>query len=153
MPTIQEIIYNDMKEAFKSKKEPNLSTLRLLKSEIQYELTKSGAKELADPTMIQLLKKNLSQRKESSSEYRKAGRDDLATKEDQEASVIELYLPQEVSIETIEAAIQEAIQSLSAQGPSDTGKVMGKVMKNFKGQNIDGSKVSDAVKKALQALG
>jgi len=153
MPTIQETIYNDMKEAFKSKKEPYLSTLRLLKSEIQYELTKSGAKELSDPIMIQLLKKNLSQRKESASEYKRAGREDLASKEQEEATIIEMYLPNEVAIETIDAAIQDAIKTLSAVGPSDTGKVMGKVMQNFKGQNIDGSKVSEAVKKALQALG
>lgn len=142
-----------MKEAFKSKKEPNLSTLRLLKSEIQYELTKSGAKELSDPNMIQLLKKNLSQRKESASEYKRAGREDLASKEQEEATIIEMYLPNEVAIETIDAAIQDAIKTLSAVGPSDSGKVMGKVMQNFKGQNIDGSKVSEAVKKALQALG
>jgi uncharacterized protein YqeY len=152
MPSIQEKLYLDMKEALRTQKEPELSTLRLLKSEIQYELTKTGAKELPDPVLITLLKKNLSQRKESASEYRKAGRLDLAEKEEQEWSVIQNYLPAEVSIEKIQSSIQEAIQTLGAKSLSDSGKVMGKVMSGFKGQNIDGAKVSEEVKKALQAI-
>jgi uncharacterized protein YqeY len=153
MPTIQEKIYQDLKEALKSKKEPELSTLRLIKSEIQYELTKTGAQEILDANLIQLLKKNISQRKESSLEYKKASRLDLAEKEEAEAKVILQYLPAEISMEEIEASIQEAIIAVSAKGLSDSGKVMGKVMLKFKGKNIDGSKVSEAVKRVLQALG
>jgi|JI8StandDraft_1071087.scaffolds.fasta_scaffold162355_2 uncharacterized protein YqeY len=153
MPTIQEKIYQDLKEALKSKKEPELSTLRLIKSEIQYELTKTGAQEILDANLIQLLKKNISQRKESAFEYKKASRLDLAEKEEAEAKVILQYLPAEISMEEIEASIQEAIIAVSAKGLSDSGKVMGKVMLKFKGKNIDGSKVSEAVKRVLQALG
>ena len=148
MPTIQEKIYQDLKEALKSKKEPELSTLRLIKSEIQYELTKTGAQEILDANLIQLLKKNISQRKESAFEYKKASRLDLAEKEEAEAKVILQYLPAEISMEEIEAII-----AVSAKGLSDSGKVMGKVMLKFKGKNIDGSKVSEAVKRVLQALG
>lgn len=153
MPTIQEQIYQDMKAALKEKKEPELSTLRLLKSEIQYELTKTGATEIPDIQMIPLLKKNVSQRQESSKEYRSANRTDLAEKEEKELEVIAKYLPAEISLDEINSEIQKAIETLKPSGPQDTGKVMGKVMQSFKGKNIDGSKVSEAVKKALQAIG
>lgn len=152
MPTIQETIYSDLREALRSKREPDLSTLRLLKTEIQYELTKTGAKDIPDNGMIPILKKNLSQRTESAAEYRNAGRDDLADREESEAVVIERYLPAEVGQKEIQDAVQNAIASVSAKGMSDVGKVMGKIMQGFKGKNIDGSKVSDAVKQALQAL-
>ncbi|WCL48145.1 GatB/YqeY domain-containing protein [Leptospira sp. GIMC2001] len=152
MPTIQEIVYSDLKEALRSHIEPELGTLRLLKSEIQYDLTKTGAKEIPDPAMILILKKNLSQRKDSAAEYRKAGREDLAAKEEAEAVVIAKYLPEEIGEDAIQKAVDDAITQLPAKGPSDTGKVMGKVMQNFKGQNIDGSKVSEIVKRSLQAL-
>ncbi|MCC5816255.1 MAG: GatB/YqeY domain-containing protein [Leptospira sp.] len=152
MPTIQETIYQDLKSALKNKKEPELSTLRLLKTEIQYELTKTGATEIPDITMIPLLKKNVSQRQESSKEYRNANRIDLAEKEEREMEVILHYLPAEISMEEIDRVIQESIAILKPTGPQDTGKLMGKVMQSFKGKNIDGSKVSDAVKKALQAI-
>lgn len=152
MPTIQEIIYSDLREALKLKKEPDLSTLRLLKTEIQYDLTKTGAKEIVDSLMIPILKKNISQRRESSLEYRNAGRIDLAEKEELEAIVIQKYLPKEVSLTEIDRSIKEAIQAVNAKSPSDAGKIMGKVMQGYKGKNIDGAKVSDAVKRALQAL-
>jgi uncharacterized protein YqeY len=152
MPTIQEKIYSDLREALKLKKEPELSTLRLLKTEIQYDLTKTGSKEIIDSLMIPILKKNISQRRESSLEYRNAGRIDLAEKEESEAVVIQKYLPEEISLSEIDRSIQEAIQAVNAKAPSDAGKVMGKVMQGYKGKNIDGAKVSDAVKRALQAL-
>ncbi len=153
MPSIQESIYQDLKLAIRDKRETELAALRLLKTEIQYELTKTGAKELSDSQMIPLLKKNISQRLESSQEYRKVGRLDLAAKEEKEREVIERYLPEEITVEQIEMAVQGAIQELRAQGPQDMGKVMGKVMGQFKGKNVDGSKVSEVVKNALQAKG
>ncbi len=55
--SLQIRINDDLKEAMKAKKEPHLSTLRLLKSDIQYELTKTGAKELADDQVVSVIKK------------------------------------------------------------------------------------------------
>lgn len=152
MPSIQDTIYNDLRIALKEKKEPELSTLRLLKTEIQYELTKSGSSEISDVAMIPILKKNISQRQDSSQEYKKAGRDDLSEKELLESEIILKYLPKEVSQEEIDSVVDEAIQQLKPRGPQDTGKVMGKAMLAFKGKNIDGAKVSETVKKSLQAL-
>ena len=79
--SLQTKINEDLKIALKAKNEPLLSTLRMLKSDIQYELTKTGASSLSDEQVISILKKNSKQRLESSKEYQKAGREDLAKKE------------------------------------------------------------------------
>ncbi|EOQ90707.1 YqeY-like protein [Leptospira yanagawae serovar Saopaulo str. Sao Paulo = ATCC 700523] len=149
--TLQETISTDLKTALKAKDEIVLGTLRLIKAEIQYELTKTGASELSDTAVMQILKTNYKRRKDTALEYDKANRPDLSSKEMEEAEIISRYIPKEVSEEEIGKATEEAIVELNAGGPQDMGKVMGKVMAKFKGQNIDGSKVSSLVKQALSA--
>ncbi|ABZ97672.1 GatB/YqeY domain-containing protein [Leptospira biflexa] len=149
--TLQETISSDLKTALKAKDEIVLGTLRLIKAEIQYELTKTGASELTDTAVMQILKINYKRRKDTALEYDKANRPDLSSKELEEAEIIVRYIPKEVSEEEIGKATEEAILELNAAGPQDMGKVMGKVMAKFKGQNIDGSKVSSLVKQALSA--
>ncbi|BDA79031.1 hypothetical protein LPTSP3_g19610 [Leptospira kobayashii] len=150
--TLQETINVDLKQALKSKEEPTLGTLRLLKADIQYELTKTGASELSDTAVMQILKSNYKKRKDTAVEYDKVNRKDLADRERSEAEVILRYIPAEISDEEIQNAVSKLVKELGASGPSDMGKVMGKVMAEFKGQNIDGSKVSHYVKQALSSL-
>ncbi|GBF41819.1 YqeY-like protein [Leptospira ellinghausenii] len=149
--TLQETINSDLKTALKAKDEKVLGTLRLMKAEIQYELTKTGASELSDTAVMQILKSNYKRRKDTALEYDKAKRPDLSSKEIEEAEIISRYIPKEVSEEEINIAVKEAVTQLGASGPQDMGKVMGNVMAKFKGQNIDGSKVSSLVKQALSA--
>ncbi|MBL0956099.1 GatB/YqeY domain-containing protein [Leptospira levettii] len=149
--TLQETINSDLKTALKAKDETVLGTLRLMKAEIQYELTKTGASELSDTAVMQILKSNYKRRKDTALEYDKANRPDLSSKEIEEAEIISRYIPKEVSEEEINKAVKEAVTQLGASGPQDMGKVMGNVMAKFKGQNIDGSKVSSLVKQALSA--
>ncbi|TGN08167.1 GatB/YqeY domain-containing protein [Leptospira ilyithenensis] len=150
--TLQETINVDLKQALKSKEEPTLGTLRLLKADIQYELTKTGASELSDTAVMQILKSNYKKRKDTAVEYDKVNRKDLADRERSEAEVILRYIPAEISDEEIQNTVSKLVKELGASGPSDMGKVMGKVMAEFKGQNIDGSKVSHYVKQALSSL-
>lgn len=150
--TLQETINSDLKTALKSRDEAVLGTLRLIKADIQYELTKTGASELTDPAVMQILKTNFKKRKDTAVEYDKANRNDLAEKERSEAEIILRYIPKEISEDEISSAVLQAVKELNASGPGDTGKVMGKVMGIFKGQNIDGSKVSSIVKQTLTSL-
>lgn len=147
--SLQEKINEDLKSALKQKQEPKLSTLRMVKSDIQYELTKTGASTLTDEQVMNILKVNVKKRKETAVEYRNAKRVDLAEKEEQEAEIISTYLPASVSESEIRTCIEKAIEELKPKGPSDMGKVMGKVMQEFKGKNIDGSLVSSLVKSML----
>jgi uncharacterized protein len=150
--TLQEKINEDLKVAMKAKKEPDLTTLRMIKSDIQYELTKTGTHNLNDESILQILRKNLSKRKDTAIEYRKANRIDLAEKEETEALFIESYMPPGIPEEEILQEVQKAISELNANSPSHIGKVTGKVMAAFKGKNIDGSKVSNLVKESLSKL-
>ncbi len=147
--SLQLKINEDLKQALKSKKEPDLSTLRMLKADIQYELTKTGSSNLADEVILQIIKKNIAKRKETALEYRKAQRVDLAEKEEAEAQVLETYLPPAVPEEEIRQLVEKTIRELGANSIKDMGKVMGKVMGELKGKNVEGSLVSSIVKSKL----
>ncbi|TGK35083.1 GatB/YqeY domain-containing protein [Leptospira gomenensis] len=147
--SLQIKINDDLKEAMKAKKEPHLSTLRLLKSDIQYELTKTGAKELSDEQVITVVKKAYAKRMDAIEMYQKAGRNDLLEQEQGEAGVLKEYLPPELPEEEIIATIDRIFAELQQPTAKDMGKVMGKVMAAFKGKSIDGTKVSAIVKSRL----
>lgn len=147
--SIQQKINEDLKQAMKTKKEPDLSTLRMLKSDLQYELTKTGASTLDDSLVLQIIKKNISKRKDTAEEYRKASRLDLAEKEEAEAKFLESYLPPSVSEEEISALADKVIAEVGAKSSSDIGKVIGKIMNELKGKNVEGALVSKIVKSKL----
>jgi uncharacterized protein YqeY len=88
------------------------------------------------------------QRRDSIEQYTKAGRQDLAEQEEAELTVIESYLPSQLSDDAVSAAIDDIIQSVGATGPKDMGKVMGPAMQKLKGQ-ADGKKVQELVKSKL----
>ncbi|ASV05983.1 GatB/YqeY domain-containing protein [Leptospira interrogans] len=146
--SLQIKINDDLKEAMKAKKEPHLSTLRLLKSDIQYELTKTGAKELADDQVVSVIKKAYAKRLDAIQMYQKAGRTDLLAQEEGEASVLKEYLPPEIPESEIITTIDQIFAELQPTA-KDMGKVMGRVMAAFKGKSIDGTKVSAIVKSRL----
>jgi len=149
--SLQEKLNNDLKHSLKEKSEPAFSTLRMLKSNIQFELTKSGASMLGDEQVLQIIKKNIISRKDTASEYKKANRIDLAEKEELEASFLEGYLPPRLPTEEIEGVIHTVIRELGTPSLADLGKVMGRVMAEFKGKNVEGSLVSTLVKQKLSA--
>jgi len=84
--SLQEKLNDDLKRSMKEKLEPGLSTLRMIKSDIQYELTKTGGSSISDEAVLQIIKKNIAKRRDTALEYRKASRIDLAEKEEQEAN-------------------------------------------------------------------
>ncbi len=147
--SLQQKINEDLKQAMKSKREPDLSTLRMLKADLQYELTKTGSSTLEDNQVIQIIKKNISKRKDTAQEYRKASRIDLAEKEESEAKFLESYLPPSVPEEEISALADKTIAEMGAKSSSDIGKVMSKVMAELKGKNVEGALVSKIVKSKL----
>ena len=92
----------------------------------------------------------IKQRKDSISQYEKASRQDLADKEKYEISILETYLPQQMSQAEVDAAIAEAIASTGAKGAADMGKVMGVLKPKLAGRT-DMGKVSGLVKGKLSA--
>jgi uncharacterized protein YqeY len=98
--------------------------------------------------VIGVIEKMLKQRKDSIAQYEKAARQDLADKEHFEVSVLQGYLPQQLSAAEIEAVVAEAIAASGAKGAADMGKVMGVVKPKIAGR-ADMGKVSALVKAKL----
>jgi uncharacterized protein len=138
-----------MKDAMKAKDEGTLRGLRAIKAEIIKAKTDPGAGGVitADGE-LKLLQKLVKQRKDSLEIYVQQNRADLATKESEEITVIEKFLPQQLSEEALKAAVAEIITSVGASSPADMGKVMGVASKQLAGK-AEGKAISAVVKELL----
>ena len=146
--TLKQTILSDLTASMKAQDAPRTSTLRMVKAALQNrEIEKGG--ELDDEEMAKLLRSLVKQRQDSVEQYAKAGREELAEKERAEITVIDAYLPQAASLETIEAAVAAAISETGASSMKDMGKVMKAAQAGLAGQNADGRTVSEIVKAKL----
>ena len=140
-------IYEDVKTAMRSKDKPRLGTLRLITAAIkQIEVDKRIT--LNDDQVLAVLEKMLKQRKDSIEQYTKAGRSELAEVEAQEISIIQEYMPEQLSDSEVDALISEAIASTGAASMKDMGKVMGVLKAKLAGQ-ADMGQVSQKIKQQL----
>ena len=140
-------IAKDIVTAMKEKDKVALETLRMVKGAIQMEEIKVK-KELTDDELAVVIGKQIKTRKESIVEFEKGNREDLIEKTNAEIKVLEKYMPEQLSEEEISKVIENAIAELNASGPSDMGKVMGKVTPLLKGK-ADMGLVSKLVKEKL----
>ena len=147
---LSEKINTDLKDALKSGDKIRLQTLRSLRALI-LEFEKSGSgKEFNDEEEIKLLSTAAKKRKESIEEYRKAGREDLANKEEAEFNVIMSYLPKQLKENEIIAEVKKLSHSLGTLTKADFPKLMQAAIKELKGR-ADGKSIKNAVEKILGA--
>jgi uncharacterized protein YqeY len=146
--TIQEKIQSDMAEAMRSKEALRLSVLRMMKSAVKNKEV-DKMRPLEEAEALSVLNTLVKQRKDSVEQFRKGGREELATKEEAEIKIIEEYLPAGASDEDIRKAIEEAVQETGAASIKDMGKVMKATMTRLAGKTADGSRVSQLVKEKL----
>tara|TARA_B100000609_G_scaffold186666_1_gene171509 strand:+ start:220 stop:672 length:453 start_codon:yes stop_codon:yes gene_type:complete len=145
---IRHLLDEAVKSSMKERNKERTSTLRMAISEIKKdEIDKQT--ELSAEDSIKILQRMIKQRKESSSQFSDAGRNELAAKEDAEILILEEFLPEQMSESEIEAMVIEAIQTTGAQEPQDIGKVMG-FLKSKISVNADMGLVSKIVKNRLQ---
>ena len=150
-PSILDRIQADMPAAMKSRDADTLSTLRMLKSALMEAKTKKPKDASFTPDEeIEVLQRYAKKRRETIEELRKAGREDLVTREEQEIAVTARYLPAAMSESDLKALIREAAERVKAAGPKDAGKVIGAVMAQVKGR-ADGGTVSRLVREVLGA--
>jgi uncharacterized protein len=146
---LEQKVMADMKDAMKAKDEAALRGLRAIKAEIIKAKTEPGANgELSGDIENKLLQKMLKQRKDSLEIYHKQNRDDLAKKEEEEITIIEKFLPKQLSEEELKTSLQKIIQEVGASSPADMGKVMGVATKQLAGK-ADGKTISAVVKELL----
>ncbi len=138
-------ITHDLTQAMKLREEPKLSTLRMLKAELQkLQADKGKGVEITDDDVHTVIRRLIKQRKDAAEQY-KAGRAiDRAESELSEISILEPYLPKQLGDDEIDAIISEAAKDINASSPKDMGKLMKSVMSKVKGQ-ADGSKVKERV--------
>ena len=146
--SLQEKIQSDIADAMRSKDNLKLGVLRMMKTAVKNKEVEK-MKALEEGEVFAVLNSLVKQRKDSVDQFRKGGREDLATKEESEIKVIELYLPAAASEEDIQRAIAEAIQETGASSMKDMGKVMKATQARLAGKTADGSRVSQMVKEKL----
>jgi uncharacterized protein len=137
----------DMKQAMKNKDKEKLSVIRMVKSSLQNEGIKFG-KVLSEDEELQVLTREMKQRKDSLLEFEKAGRDDLVNNLKQEIVVLNEYMPAQMSEEELKTVIQETIEQTGAASKADMGKVMGAIMPKVRGK-ADGAMVNRLVQQLL----
>jgi uncharacterized protein YqeY len=146
--TLTQQISDDIRAAMKSGEKLKLETLRTVRA-VMIEMTKRGTgTELTPEEEISALLASAKKRKEAIDIYRQAGREDLARQEEQELTIINSYLPKQMSREEAEGVITGIISQSGAASMKDIGKVMGAAMKELKGK-FDGSLVQQIVKQKL----
>lgn len=145
-------INNDIKQAMLNKQKDVLESLRAIKSAILLLKTGKDAVngEVSEAAEIAMLQKLVKQRKEAADIYVQQNRQDLADEELFQASIIERYLPKQMSREEIEAEVRAIIAEVGASSPKDMGRVMGLASKRFAGK-ADNRLVSEIVKSILQS--
>jgi uncharacterized protein YqeY len=143
---LEDTINSDIKTAMLAKDQKKLEALRAIKSVIL--LLKTSPEGYTDETEMKALQKEVKKRKDTAEIYKGQGREDLAEVELAQASVIENYLPKQMSEDEIRAEVTKIIQSVGATSPADMGKVMGAATKQLAGK-ADGKIISTIVKEQL----
>ncbi|USB34449.1 GatB/YqeY domain-containing protein [Paenibacillus sp. YPG26] len=145
---LSERLNEDMKQAMRSKDKFKLSTIRMVRATIK-NLEIDLKRTLDDNEVLDILSREIKQRKDALQEFQKAGRDDLAAPLAEEIKIIAEYLPEQLSEEEIKVIVQQTIQETGASSKADIGKVMSALMPKVKGL-ADGKLVNQAVQQLLQ---
>lgn len=140
-------INDDMKQAMKDKDKFKLSVIRMVRSAIKYvEIEQRST--LSDEQVIDVLTREVKQRRDSLEEFQKANRQDLSENVEKEIEILQTYLPEQLSEEELKNIIEQVVQEVGASNKSDMGKVMGAVMPKVKGR-ADGKLINKLVQEYL----
>lgn len=150
MSSLKEKINADLITAMKAKENIKVSALRLLKAAImKFEVSGKEKKKATDEEILDLIGKQIKQRRDSIDAYRKGGREEQAATEETEMKILQSYLPEQMSKEELKTVVSQAISQTGATSKADFGKVMGVVMGKVKGR-ADGNMVKNAVGELLK---
>jgi uncharacterized protein YqeY len=149
MSNLKKQIQDAVVTAMKSGDKQRLAVIRLISSAMK-QVEVDERIELDDTRVIAILDKMVKQRRESISQFKTAGRDDLVEKESYEIDVIQEFLPQALNEEEIDSIISQAIEQTGAASIKDMGKVMGIVKPRIVGR-ADMGEVSGRIKTILSS--
>lgn len=139
----------DLKAAMLAKDAARLSTLRMLKSAVEYHKLEKKQETLTDADVSTVIKKQIKQRQDSIEGFEKGNRGDLADKEKAELAILKSYLPEEISQTQLEEIVKAVIAEVGATVKADMGKVMKAVQVKTAGR-ADNRLVSQLVSAQLK---
>ncbi len=143
-------ITDDMKSAMKAGEKDRLKVVRLIMAAIK-QIEVDSRVELDDAGVLSVLTKMVKQRRDSVEQFTAGGREDLATIERDEITVLEQYLPAQLSADELASMVDEIIQATGAESIRDMGKIMGQIKAKAAGR-ADMGAVGAVVKERLSAL-
>lgn len=138
-----------MRDAMRARDERRTQTLRMAMAAAHNQRIAKG-RDLSDDEVVEVLTKQVKQRRESIAMYRDAGREDRAASEEAEAAILAEFLPAQLSEDEVEALARAAIAETGAGSPADLGRVMGALSPRTRGR-ADGRMVSEVVRRLLTA--
>ena len=148
--SLQEKLFQDIKESMKSGNAEKLGVLRMLNAALHNRAIEKGKDAvLIEEEVMEVFRREAKKRKESVEAFQKGGRPELAEKEHAELVLIEAYLPKQMSKEEVVAVVEKVIVTLrQTQGDVVFNNVMKAVMQGLKGK-ADGKMISEVVKEKL----
>ncbi len=154
--TLKDQLNADLRDAMRAGEETRKTTLRLLLTAIRNaEIPAEGSSatqrgDLDDAAVLNIVRREVKQRRDSIDAYTKANRPDLAAKEESEVAVLSVYLPQQMGRDEITTVARSVIERLGATGPADKGKVMPAVMAELK-DRAEGREINAVVTELLSS--
>ncbi len=144
---LKQKLTDDLKQAMRSGDKVRRSVLRLLMAAIgNAEIAQRAA--LEDTDILGIIAKEVRQRRESIEAFKQGNRQDLVIQEEAELAILQEYLPQQMTRQEVVEAARRVIEEVGAQGPSDKGKVMSKLIPQLKGR-ADGREINEVVTEIL----
>ena len=139
----------DMKQAMLTKDADRLSTLRLLKSAVKYAAIEKPGSVIGDSEILQVIQKQIKQRRESIQQFTDGGRKELAAKEAAEVKVLESYLPKQISMDELKNIVEQEVKAQGAASKKDFGKMMKHLSEKLAG-SADNKRLSEILGQLLK---
>jgi uncharacterized protein len=146
--SLSERLNDDMKQAMRNQDKFRLSVIRMIRSAVK-NVEIDQRRTLEDSEVLDIVTRELKQRKDSLQEFQKAGRDDLVEDLTKEIAIITDYMPEQLSEAELKGIVEETVREVGAASKADMGKVMSALMPKVKGR-ADGKLVNQLVQQSLQ---
>jgi uncharacterized protein YqeY len=145
---LKEKLMEDLKQSMKSKNKVKKDTVTMVRAAIKQREVDERI-ELSDTEIVDIIAKQVKQKKDSITDFEKGNRQDLIDLTNEEIKILLEYLPPQLSDEAIDFIVKEAIESTNAQSKKDMGKLMAFIMPKVKGK-ADGKHVNEIVAKYIK---
>ena len=145
---LKEKLMEDLKKSMKEKNEIRKNTVQMIRAAI-LQIEKDKGIAVDDEKIIEIIAKEVKGKKDALSDFEKAGREDLINQTNEEISILEEYLPKQLTKKEIKEIVSEVIEEIGATSIKDMGVVM-KEAKAKIGASADGKSINEVVREILK---